>query len=134
MPRIFLAIVGSIYLVLGIWCTVAPSGTANSVGFVLTPGSGESEFMTVYGGLELGLAWLFFSPLSRRVDVRFPLRFCLVLHAFIVAFRTAAFFRYSNFANTTYVVAGLEWLILIGALVSTRNLISRHSEPARDEA
>ena len=122
MQRIFLAIVGAVYLVFGIWCTIAPERTSNSVGFSLNPGAGESEFMTVYGGLELALAWFFLCPLSKRVDVTAPLRFCLILHAMIVIFRTLAFFRYSEFQNTTYVVAGLEWLILFGAITCYKKL------------
>ncbi|MCA8951121.1 MAG: hypothetical protein KDE27_16565 [Planctomycetes bacterium] len=52
---ISLAVVGVVYLALGIWCTIAPRSTAAGVGFELRGGAGMSEFVTVYGGLEVGL-------------------------------------------------------------------------------
>ena len=53
MTRIFLTVVGLIYLLLSIWCSVDPASTSRSVGFTLQTGSGQSEFLVIYGGLEL---------------------------------------------------------------------------------
>jgi len=54
--KIFLAVVGVAYIVLAAWCAIRPDQTSSSVGFELKPGAGQSEFLVVYGGLELGLA------------------------------------------------------------------------------
>ncbi len=51
MERIFLAIVGAAYILLAGWCSLMPDKTSKAVGFTLQPGSGQSEFLTVYGGL-----------------------------------------------------------------------------------
>jgi len=48
-------LVGLAYLLLGLWCSAAPRAVAKRVGFSLDSGSGLSEFVTVYGGLEIGL-------------------------------------------------------------------------------
>jgi len=65
MARIFLAIVGAAYLVLAGWCALMPDKTSRAVGFSLQTGSGQSEFLTVYGGLQLSLGLAFLWPLLR---------------------------------------------------------------------
>ena len=50
-----LTVLGAAYIALGLWCAASPESTAASVGFSLTGGSGRSEWVTVYGGLQTGL-------------------------------------------------------------------------------
>ena len=54
--KIFLAVVGLVYLALALWCSIDPATTSEKIGFQLQPGSGQSEFVTIYGGLELALS------------------------------------------------------------------------------
>lgn len=115
MARFFLAFVGFAYIGLGIWCAVAPQKTAKAVGFVLQPGQGQSEFLTVYGGLEVALGLLFLWPLYKSEEVAFPLLACLVVHACLVLFRTIGFFIYTGLETTTYLLAATEWIIFLGA-------------------
>ena len=115
IASIFLAFVGFAYIGLGIWCAVAPQKTSKAVGFVLQPGQGQSEFLTVYGGLEVALGLLFLWPLYKSEEVAFPLLACVVVHACLVLFRTIGFFVYTGFETTTYVLAALEWIIFLGA-------------------
>ena len=114
VARFFLAFVGIAYIVLGVWCAVSPQKTSKAVGFVLQPGQGQSEFLTVYGGLEVALGLLFLWPLYRSEEVAFPLLACLVVHACLVLFRTLGFFIYAGFESTTYVLASIEWIIFLG--------------------
>lgn len=58
-----------LYLALGVWCTVDPDGTSGSIGYALTNDSARSEYLTVYGGLEVGLA-LFFAVCARTPSLR----------------------------------------------------------------
>ena len=44
--KIFLAVVGLVYLALALWCSIDPKTTSEKVGFQLQPGSGQSEFVT----------------------------------------------------------------------------------------
>ena len=115
MERIFLAIIGVLYIVLALWCAVAPDKTSQAVGFTLTPGKGQSEFLAVYGGLELALGLFFLWPLWRPEQVAMPLLFCVILHACLVVFRTAGFFLFTGIATVTYYLAALEWLIFLTA-------------------
>lgn len=117
--RIFLAMVGVAYLLLAAWCSLRPAQTSQAVGFSLTPGSGQSEFLVVYGGLELGLGIVFLLPLYDLSWTSLALFACLIIHACLVLFRTASFILYSGIHTTTYFLAVVEWLIFLGALALT---------------
>lgn len=114
--RILLTIVGGLYLYLAIWCTVRPESTSKLVGFDLQPGSGQSEFLTVYGGLEFGMALFFLLPLIRPASTRDSLLCCLLIHAGLVAFRSAGFLLYSDIQPMTWKLAVGEWVIFLLSL------------------
>ena len=88
MVKIFLSCVGGLYVFLGIWCSLLPERASKTVGFELRPGSGESEFLTVYGGLEVALGLIFLWPWIRPAETEFALWACLVIHACLVVFRS----------------------------------------------
>ncbi|MHC4876170.1 MAG: hypothetical protein ACYTGL_06695 [Planctomycetota bacterium] len=117
MARGFLALVGTAYLILAIWCAALPETTSQAVGFTLQPGSGQSEYYVVYGGLQLALGITFLWPLRRREDTDFALRLCCLIHSCLVAFRAASLVRFSGIGTTTYALAATEWAILIGAVI-----------------
>jgi len=113
MTRYFLACVGAAYLALSVWCTVRPSSTADSVGLSLKPGSGQSEYLVIYGGLELALGLFFLWPLrSPRVELDVLLS-CAVLHGILVLYRTLGFCLFRNFQQTTLWLAATEWAIFL---------------------
>jgi FtsH-binding integral membrane protein len=91
--------------------------TSNKIGFDLQPGSGQSEFLVIYGGLELGLALIFFLPLLRADYLLSSLLACVLIHACLVVFRTVSLFLYSDISSMTYKLAIGEWVILILAVV-----------------
>ncbi|MFN9721479.1 MAG: hypothetical protein ACK58L_22500 [Planctomycetota bacterium] len=113
VPRVFLTIVGGLYLYLAIWCSVRPDSTSRLVGFELLPGSGQSEFLTVYGGLEFGMALFFLMPFVRPETTRYSLLCCLLIHASLVAFRSVGFVLYSNIQPMTWQLAVGEWAIFL---------------------
>lgn len=114
--RFFLAAVGITYLYLAIWCSLRPDKTSQLVGFDLKPGSGQSEFLVVYGGLELGLACILLLPLIRPKQVESSLLVCLIVHACLVLFRSVGFLLYSDIQVMTYKLAVGEWIIFLGAI------------------
>ena len=115
MTRIFLAAVGSMYLYLAGWCSLMPEQTSGLVGFDLRPGSGQSEFLAVYGGLEFGIACVFLLPLWRPMQLESSLLACLIIHAGLVLFRSAGFVLFSGIQPMTYKLAVGEWLIFLVA-------------------
>ena len=117
MERIFLAVVGVAYLLLAVWCTIAPAKTSQAVGFDLQPGSGQSEFLAVYGGLEAALGLIFLLPLIRSQQTLFSLQVCLIIHACLVLFRSIGFVAFTGIETKTYVLAAVEWVIFLAAFV-----------------
>ena len=117
MARVFLTIVGAAYIFLAAWCSLMPEKTSMAVGFTLLPGSGQSEFLTVYGGLELALGIAFLWPLYRPAELTLPLFLCLLIHGCLVAFRTIGFVLYSGIENSTYGLAATEWVIFLAAAI-----------------
>ncbi|MEZ6046182.1 MAG: DUF4345 family protein [Planctomycetaceae bacterium] len=116
MARLFIVVVGLLYVVLGVWCAVAPTKTSKYVGFQLAPGGGQSEFFTVYGGLELGLGLAFLIPLFRTETTGTMLLVSLLLHASLVLFRSLSFMLYTDIPSSTYGLAVVEWILLLGSL------------------
>lgn len=115
ITRVFLTLIGVIYVYLAAWCSLMPSQTSQLVGFDLKPGSGQSEFLVIYGGLELGMALIFLMPLIRPQRTESSLSACLVIHACLVAFRSASFMLYSGISSMTRQLAFYEWLIFLAA-------------------
>jgi hypothetical protein len=115
--KCYLITMGVIYVFLGLWCAVLPQKSSTAVGFELQPGQGQSEFFTVYGGLEVGIGLLFLIPIFVKGDMRTVLLACVLLHAGLVGFRTISFILYAEFATTTYILATLEWLIFLTSTV-----------------
>lgn len=113
--RIFLTVIGVTYLYLAAWCSLMPVQTSQLVGFDLKPGSGQSEFLVIYGGLELALAIVFLLPLIRPKRLENSLLVCLIVHACLVLFRTVSFFLYSAISPMTQKLAFFEWLIFLVA-------------------
>lgn len=116
MARIYLTIVGLLYAALAVWCVTAPVTTAAKVGFTLDEDTGRSEFMTVYGGLEFGLALVFLLPLIRSGATSLALLNCILIHASLVVFRVASLLMYREAGSTTYKLAGGELLILLAGV------------------
>ena len=77
LTAMFLGFQALLYVALAAWCTLAPDGTSKALGFGLTNGSARSEYITVYGGLELGMGIFFLltalNPDWRRMGVLFAL-------------------------------------------------------------
>jgi hypothetical protein len=117
VTRLFLLGIGLLYLWLAVWCTVEPQETSRLVGFQLLPGSGQSEFLVVYGGLELGLALILLWPLLQPSAAPLALLNCTLIHGCLVAFRTASFFLFSGIEPMTWKLAAGEWAIFLAGVV-----------------
>ena len=114
--KIFLAVVGLVYLALALWCSIDPATTSEKVGFQLQPGSGQSEFITIYGGLELALAIILLMPLVWNESTRFSLISCIAIHGSLVLFRSMAYFRFEGIDSFTHRLAIGEWVILLASI------------------
>jgi Domain of unknown function (DUF4345) len=129
MTRIFLGVVGVAYLFLAGWCAWQPAQTSASVGFTLTPGAGNSEFLTVYGGLEFALGVVFLWPWFRPARTEGVLLLCVWLHGCLVVFRSAGFFLYQDIPAMTRGFAVSEWCIFLLAIILS--VTTRPVRPAK---
>ena len=113
MGKLFLTGVSVLYAGLSIWCIVSPQATSTKVGLQRTAGQGESEFLVIYGGLQMALAITFALPLLRGFEVSEVLLICVIVHVCLAVFRAASFFAFSGFSPMTYQLAIAEWLLLM---------------------
>jgi hypothetical protein len=115
MTTIYLWLNAALYALFALWCTLSPLRTAQNIGFLeLSPG-GSSEYLVVYGGMELGLAF-FFAWCARNGLERTGLVFALALYLPIVAYRIVSVARHWPVGSTTLAVAGLEIALLLAAV------------------
>lgn len=117
LVRIYLSFVGLMYMALSVWCSIDPATTSSKVGFDRVGGPGKSEFLVIYGGLELALALIFLMPWVQPQFTSASLWACIIVHACLVGFRMVSFMIYSDFTSMTYRLAIGEWVVLITALV-----------------
>lgn len=111
---LFLRIVGVLYIVFGIWCTLLPQQTSLAVGFELASGSGLSEYITVYGGLEVGIGLaMIITSFVRRLQLG-GLAFAFIFSVCLPLFRMPTLMLF-DIQPVTYFLLGVE--VLFSALL-----------------
>lgn len=111
--RTVLVLTGLLYVGLGSYCGLFPDAAARSVHLEPLGAGGRSEFLTVYGGLEIGLGLTFLYFSWHRIRILNGLMACFLIHAGIVLFRGISLIQNSAvWSETRSLVIG-EWVILI---------------------
>ncbi len=116
MLNVYLYVNAAIYVVFAVWCTIAPASTARNLGYESLSSSGMSEYLVVYGGLQLGLG-LFFAYCAQSGAQRAGLVLALALYVPIVLYRCVSVARQWPVASTTLIVGTLEFALLVCALL-----------------
>lgn len=105
------------YALLALWCTLRPASTSEALGYLSLSPSGQSEYATIYGGLQWGLALLFalfaMKPELRRTGVLAA----ILLYAPIVLYRQVSLAQNAPVETLTYAVAVLEVILLVAAVL-----------------
>ena len=125
MVKAYLYFNAAMYLLLAAWCTVSPSGTAGALGLRLDGPSGLSEYVVIYGGLQLGMAFLF-AWFARANQLRNGLVLALAFYIPIVLYRSVSLAILWPVGSVTLALAVGEWLLLLAAA-----LLWTHSRAAR---
>ena len=116
MSAIYLYVNAALYLLFAVWCTVGMSRTAPAMGFTSLSNSGRSEYLAIYGGLQVGLAIAFWL-LARNASWHAPgILFAIALYAPIVLFRLISMIRFWPVGTVTLFTAALEVLLLVIAV------------------
>ena len=117
MQAAYLYLNASLYLLFAIWCSVAPSRTASGIGYSTLTSGGRCEYLVVYGGLQAGLAIMFWL-LARDVALRRPgVLIALALYIPIVIFRLSSMISLWPVGSITVATACLEIALLIGGVI-----------------
>lgn len=105
-----LRLVGGVYLLSGLWCAINPQLAAGFLGFNLLP-HGLTEFFSVYGGLQVGLALAMIFASFKREYLAGAIFFAWMTSLGLLAFRILAILIYGG--NTgVYAMAALELAIV----------------------
>ena len=119
MLNAYLYLNAFLYAFLAAWCTVFPAETAAAVGFQALTRSGQSVYLVMYGGLQLGMAFLF-AYFAWSKQPRNGLVLALAFYVPIVAYRAVTLVAFWPVEATTLLLAVLEWAMLIAAAVLWR--------------
>ena len=117
MVRIYFWVNAAIYALVGLACMLNPDRLARAIGYYTMDNSGSSDFLAVYAGLELGLAAFYLAVAADERREEAGLLFSLCLYGGLVLFRIPSLFLYNPGRWVTHVTAGLELLLLLGAIV-----------------
>ncbi len=113
-----------IYFVFGVLCTLRFDKTTQAQGFLSFDSNGRCEYVTVYGGMEIGFA-VFYAICALKTEYRSAgVLFSLCIYGGIVAFRTICLLTFSDISMTTKAIAGLEVILLICAALLFRQGVS----------
>jgi hypothetical protein len=115
--QLYLYINCALYALFAAWCTMAPASTSTNLGYLSLSAGGRSEYLVIYGGIQVGLAILF-GLLARQPDYwRLGMQISLALYAPIVCYRVVTVARNWPVGGLTAGTAVLEILLLAAALV-----------------
>jgi hypothetical protein len=120
MIKAYFLVNGALYCAFALLCALWQGATARGLGFIELNRSGQSEYLVVYGGLQLGLG-LFYFMLSRDNEYfHVGILFSLFLYVPLVAFRLLSLFTFRPTSPITLGTAVLEWIMLIWAWLEWR--------------
>lgn len=116
MTTAYLWLNSALYVLFALWCTFKPESTSQSLGYLQLSNSGRSEYLVIYGGLQVGLA-LFFALCAHRPGWREAgIAFAALLYAPIVAYRCWTVVQHHPVASLTIATGVLEAALLAGAV------------------
>jgi hypothetical protein len=105
-----------LYLLFAMWCTAAPLSTALNLGYLSLSAGGHSEYLVIYGGLQVGLAILFYLMARHADHVRLGILVSLGLYGPVVIYRAITVAAHSPVSFITGATGFLEFLLLAGAV------------------
>jgi hypothetical protein len=115
MAVAYLWLNSALYFIFAVLCTLRVDKVTQAQGFLSLDANGRCEYLTVYGGMEMGFA-AFFAACALKSEYRGAgILFALCMYAGIVAYRTVCLVTFSDISVTTKSIAGLEIVLLICA-------------------
>ncbi|MES2636324.1 MAG: DUF4345 domain-containing protein [Pseudomonadota bacterium] len=106
-----------IYFIFAIWCTFKRKDTAVASGYLQLNNSGWSEYLVIYGGLQIGLGLIFTYMALNTIFYKIGLVFAVLLYIPIVLYRVITIFKFRSVKRLTLVIGFMEILLLGGAII-----------------
>lgn len=116
MTGAYLWLNAAMYALFAVWCTVQAGSTSQALGYAQLTNSGRSEYLVIYGGLQLGLAVFFAVCASRPNWHSVGLLLALLVYAPIVVFRWWTVVQHRPVAGMTIGIGVLETALLAAAV------------------
>lgn len=116
MIAFYLYLNAALYALFAAWCTLRPADTARAIGFEQLSNSGRSEYLVIYGGLQLGLAMVFWM-FARSPQLRYQgLLLSVLIYVPLVVYRTITVLSFQPVKPITLMTFALEASLLAGAV------------------
>lgn len=118
MQRVLIA-VGLLYGLSGMWCAIRPLLAAEYVGYSLTSPVGIGEFVSVYGGLQLGLAAAMLTLAGQATAIRHGLLFSAIFSSVLAFVRVVSLliYGYSEAHIGFFILEAVLALVLVAAYI-----------------
>lgn len=116
MIEFYLWLNAAIYFAFAIWCILQRNKTANSSGYLYLNNSGWSEYLVIYGGLQIGLGLFYIYLALNPIFYHLGLVFSMLIYIPIVFFRGVTIYKFRPVTRVTISVGFMELLLLGGAI------------------
>jgi hypothetical protein len=114
--KVYLLINAALYALFAVWCTLKATNTATNLGYVALNNSGRSEYLVIYGGLQVGLAVMFFLLARDGAFHKVGMMISIGIYAPIVLYRLLTIWKFSPVSPLTMGVGALETGLLVAAI------------------
>lgn len=111
MSQAFLILNGVLYIALAAWCTILPMKTSAAIGFGLPNSSAKSEYLVVYGGLELAMGLFFLLCAFKANMLEAGLWFALLTYGCLMLYRWSTIFALKDLSMFIYSMVAVETLM-----------------------
>lgn len=106
-----------LYAFFALYCLAKPTATAAFSGLSFLSTSGRAEYFAVYVGMEAGWA-VFYALCALQEELMYAgVVFSVCIYAGIVLFRWISIIQKGSTSKNSYIIAGLEILLLAWAIV-----------------
>jgi hypothetical protein len=113
MSAAYLYLNAVLYLGFAAWCTFQPSATSAKLGYHTLSSGGRSEYLVIYGGLQLGLAAMFWLMARDPTLNHTGVLLAVLLYLPIVVYRAITVARQWPVTSVTIATGGLEVALLV---------------------
>ncbi len=111
-----------LYFGLAAWCTIAPAKTSDAIGYRFQHASARSEYIVIYGGLELGLGIFYLLAALDDSLLRAGILFSVCLYGCLAVYRIGTIVTIRKLGSFPYAMLAIEAGMAIWAVAAWLSL------------